>query len=466
MSGPLLILLLTGMAALAAALLRRRSVVGSIVAAGAALVIAALVLFAPIEEPLTLLGIPFKLESRWTVLGRSFVLHPGNRASIGFLYLVGGLLFAGSWAAHPGRYFQSIGLMMQGMLAASLLIEPFLFAAIFLEFASMGGVMMLASSAPRATKGSTQLLILFTLAMMAILMTGWLLENVGVTSVTEELAGRVLMLLGLGFSILMFLPPFHFWLPSAVEYGSAYALAMVALLLQGSGLFFLLRFLDTYAWIRLSTGIFGWIRTAGAIMVISCALAASVQRSFRKAVAYVLLSSFGLVLVAIGLGTEVGYRIALQLSGAGALSMALASLGASMLTRGETEPSANGSPAGVGHRRPLAATASLVGLLGLAGFPLTPGFPARWALLVNADGPQFVIGVSVLLGTGLIWLTAARWGAGMFASGQEPQAGRLPRSQRALIGAGLGLSLVAALFPHVLAPWVDTAVRGLTSLMP
>ena len=82
MSAPLVVFILTGVAAVGAALLRRRPVAGSILAASAALIMAALVLFAPVEDPVTVLGIPFKFEGRWSVLGRSFILHSGNRASI------------------------------------------------------------------------------------------------------------------------------------------------------------------------------------------------------------------------------------------------------------------------------------------------------------------------------------------------------------------------------------------------
>ena len=60
-------------------------------------------------------------------------------------------------------------------------------------------VMRRQSKATCLHRGLTLVEMTIAMAMMAILFTGWLLENAGVTSVTPDLALRVILLLGLGF---------------------------------------------------------------------------------------------------------------------------------------------------------------------------------------------------------------------------------------------------------------------------
>src|SRR4030065_1570425 len=152
----------------------------------------------------------------------------------------------------------------------------------------MAAVIILASSRFGEERGSLQLPVLHSLPMLVILFTGWLLENAGVTSITAELTGRTLLLLGLGFCILMLVPPFHFWLPTTSSGAHPYALALVALALHSSGLFFLLRFMDTYAWLRTLPGAFQLLCLAGEAMLVFGGLAAFAPPPLSRLLAHAL----------------------------------------------------------------------------------------------------------------------------------------------------------------------------------
>jgi formate hydrogenlyase subunit 3/multisubunit Na+/H+ antiporter MnhD subunit len=464
MSAPFLLFAASATLALAAALLRRRLMPAAIVSACGSALIALFVLRAPIDVPVSLLGINLKLGVSWAVLGRSFNLDQSTRPAVGFLYLSGAFLFGGGWAVNPNRYIFPAGILSLALVAGSLLIQPFVFAAVFLELSAMASVLILATAEYPAQRGGLRLLALYTLAMMAILLSGWMLSIAGVTTATPELARQISLLLVIGFAVLMAVPPFHLWLPTAAEETSPYALSFVTVILQSAGLFFLLRFLDTYAWLRQSAGIFSGIRAAGVAMIGFGGLAALSQRSFSKFMAYALVADLGVALLAVGAGTPAGYELALGLSSVRVFGLGVWALGLSVI-RAQTGRDDLDVLAGAGYRLPLASAASIVGVLSIAGLPLTAGFPARWALL-SAIAPEHVItAAAVVLSILITSAGAIRWIGVLFrpvpfASHDVPR-----RSVQLLQGAGIGLCVLFGVFPQVLFPWVVLAASGLANLM-
>lgn len=479
-------------------MLRRRPLAPHLLAAAGCALIGLLVLSVPLEQALSILGASLRIESSMQLLGRQITLDHRSSAAISFLFLSGSLFFSVSWMSRPGRSFTPVGVLILALLAGSLTIEPFLFAALFLELAAMAAILILIPPGSPGPARVLQLLILYTLAMTGILFTGWLFENVGVTSVTPELADRVMVLLAFGFSILMFVPPFHFWLPSAAEEVKPPALAFVAVVLQSAGLFFLLRFLDTYAWLRGDPRVMSAISVAGIVMIGSGSLSAMAQTSLPKVAAYALIADFGVGLVAIGSNTSVGFSIALSLAGARVVGLVLYSLAGAQLSANESR--SHGAPS-------LARTGSLIGLASLAGIPLSAGFPARWTTIARLG--LGATGLWVALGTALVMVAVVRWGIRTAkprdrhqaeSGGNEPEqiAGGAERApiapgrresdadgglgvrereasaagsglslpERAALGAAIALCLALGLAPQLTNPWVEAAMEGLANLAP
>lgn len=459
MSAPALIFVLVSLLAVATLGLRRRQFTPFAVAGISSALIGLFVLYAPLDTAISPLGIPFRLDSSWQILGRPLSLDPQDRAGVGYLFLVGSLFFGLGWAAAPGRSFVPTGLIALGLLAGALTVQPFLFAAIFLELAAMACVLILTPPGARSERRVLNLLILYSIAMMAILFTGWLLENVGVTSVTPELAQRVILLLGLGFVILLFVPPFHYWLPSIAHRVNPYSLAFVAIILQSSGMFFLLRFLDNFAWMRADPRVTTAIQAAGGLMIVYGTLAAITQISFPKIAAYVLLVDIGVTLLAVGSDLTVGTEIALGLTGVRAISLGLWGLGSASM-------SITGYGRGAGRRAPLATAAGLVGLLSLAGLPLTVGFPWRWTLLENLpEASRFGALLMILSMLAILW-AVLRWTHFFFEGGpiETEDAERSPANVALALMASAYLLL--GIFPQLAYPWVAQAMLGLANLSP
>ena len=465
MSAPFLLLVVTGVLALSVAFLRNRPRSYTVVSAIGSALLAVFSLWITLDEPFEILGLPVKVTSTWLMLGRVFILDESNRAAVGFLYLAGAFIFGGAWVAQPSRNLYYVGLLCLGSVAASFLIQPFLFAALFLEFTAMGAVLILVSPENPTHRGGLRLLILYTLAMMAILFAGWMLENLGVTSATPELAQRATMLLALGFAIIMAVPPFHLWLPATAEKANPYGLAFVTVLLQSAGLFFLLRFLDSYTWLRTVPGLFDMIRWVGIAMVCFGSMLTITQSSFSKVMAYALITDFGVMLLAVGTGIPEGYRLALGLSGVRVVNLAVWAMGlAKILDR----PGDDHFQAlqGAAYRSPLGAVSALIGVASMAGFPLTAGFPGRWALLSMLATVDPIAGWAIILAFLCVGAATLRWANTLLGSPPDDRTSPSPIVEKLFIGGGIAMCILLGAFPQLLYPWVTDAAAGMAQLFP
>lgn len=464
MNAPLVVAAATAILTLAAVVLRGRATASAVLAGIGAGLIGVFALAANLDEPIAILGISLKFGSSWSILGRSLTLDEGNRAAVGFLYLAGAFILGGAWAARPERYLFILALIALGVVAGSLMVRPFLFAAIFLELAAMVCLLVLVSPSHPGRRGGVRLLTLYSLAMLTILLSGWMLETLGVVSGTPELALRTTVLLAVGFAILMAVPPFHHWLPAAAERAHPYAFAFVALILQSAGLFFLLRFLDGFEWLRDNPDLFSGMRWAGAAAVLFGSVWSLAQRSFSRLLAYAMVTDFGVSLVAVGSGTSGGYQLAIGLVGSHAVGLAVCALGLVIL-QGPAGADDVFELRGAAGRAPLGAAAALVGLLSVAGFPLTAGFPGRWALLAILAEGDVSAAVAVLLGVLFVGGAAARW-LGVLLRGSESVDRRTPSfAVRVFLVGGIGMCILFGAFPQLFAS-VFLAARGLTNLVP
>ncbi len=461
MNGPLSVFLASALAASAAYLVKdaRRSALLAVVTA---LVLAGLVLLLPLDRPLSLGRLTFRVSGTWSFLGVSLSLRPPNRAVVGFLYALAGFLLGGVYVLPGHRGLSAAGLAMTGLIAAALMIEPFVFAPLLIQFAALMAVLVLSSPWRPVWRASGRLIVVTSLSLFSILMAGWLVDARGVTAATPDLAAVTAGLLGLGFAVLMAVPPFHLWLPLAAEEGRPYSMALVAVLFQSAGTFFLLRFLDTFLWLRelpLLPASLSWL--GGAMAVFAGALVLAQDRP-AKALAYGVLADSAVVLMAVGLGTAVGYRLALGVLAARVIGVAAWALGVGFL---EQEAGADGVQAyeGVGFRAPWAAAAAVAGMLTVAGFPLTAGFPARWSLLNATSGVPALL---LLAGMALTTAGALRWLGVFFRRSVGEASSGVPGTVRALLGGGVVLTLVIGVFPQVLFPWVVQVITGLSNLAP
>lgn len=449
---------LLGLAALLGAasfLARRRAVLSSVIAGGGAALLGGLALGISLDAPIQWLGGTLKVSGTWAVLGRAFVLDDGNRAAVSFIFLAGAFLLTGSWAARAVAYLPSFGLLMIACVAASLMIRPFLYAAPLLEMAAIGGCLVLVGDRPQSHRAGLRLLTFYTLAMMALLLTGWMLGTAGVTSATALEAERVFLLLAVGLAVLLVVPPFHSWLSAGAQASDPYTLAFVLVLLQSAGLFLFLGFLDSFGWLRESVELASRLRWAGLVTVGFGTLWAASQRDSPRLMAYAVVADVGVSLLLLARLEASAYQIALGMAGSRAVGMAVWAMGEANVAHAAAQA----------RDTRLAALSSFAGASSVAGAPLTAGFPGRWAalgLLGRSDAwASGAIVASILILTGSIARVAFR------AEGAvEATAERSSRARRFFLATGVLLIAALGLFPQLLYPWVIRAAEGLHNLIP
>ena len=461
MSASLIIFLFTIVYSLLCLVLRHQRMASAFVAAIGAASIAAFVLFVPLDEAGIFFGGSIKFAREWIILGRMFSLSDSVRPMIGFLYLASAFFLFAAWVVRANRYFPSVGLLILAAVAASLMVDPFVFAAAFIELAAMGAVFILVTQQHPKSTGASRMLTLYTFAMFSILFTGSILEVAGITSATPVLALRVTFMLGFGFAILMTVPPFHLWMPKSADESDPYVLVFILVILQSAGFFFLLRFLDSYIWLREQALIYDGIRITGIVTTILAVIFSASQRNIRKLMVYALLIDLGVMLIAIGSGTEDGFRLALSLSVVRVIALGVLALGLSFLSN--AVPKAD-FMRGVGNKMPVAAAAFLVGLLSIAGTPLSAGFPGRWSLLtVVLYSDRLAAGTVIfsMIGLGVIVM---RWAAILFGRGDGEEIVAMPNAPRGFLMGGIILLLLLGLFPQLIFLWIEDVASGLVNL--
>ncbi|MCC7359135.1 MAG: hypothetical protein IT317_06645 [Anaerolineales bacterium] len=454
----------------------RAAAVGLALVVVAGLVSLALVL--PFGRPVAWAG-GITFHDTLTVIGRSFTVEPGDRLALAFIFAQAALLFFTSSLAAPNPTFLPISLVNLGLLSAALFVRPFLFAALFLELGAAASVAMLAAESthaaynPNATRGALRYLVYTTLGLPFILLTGWLLEAAQASPGDVSFTSQATVLLMAGFAILLAVVPFHSWFPAVAEHAPPYAAAFVFTVMRQTVVFLLLNFLAAYPWLNQNPLVYRVLTLAGGGMALAGGLLAFGQRNFGRVFGYVLLVDTGAVMLGLGLGTPAGVQAAVASLAVLGMALPLWAAGVDRLRRaagGDTFDALRG----VGRRYPVATLAIVLGVLSVAGFPLTVGFTIRWSLLYLLAQIHPTAAIFLLLGMVSIAFVCARGLAALIRSDPATEEsadlpGAPPRLGPFAIAAyGLGVTLVLALglFPQWMLPAVARTAEALFQISP
>ena len=457
MSAPFFLLLITLVTITVSVTFRNDTRAASIIAALGSFACGILIFFVPIDQAIDFLGISLKFDPSWQILGRALALDDVTQPMVGFIYLSTGFLLLPAWLTGGSRYFPALALATAAAAAAALMARPFLYAAIFIEFAAIGGGLILVSRRAPRNLGALRLLVLYTLAMLIILITGWVLDQGSITSTTTAMANRTTLALIFGFAVLILIPPFHIWLINASQEAHPYALAFVVLLLQSAAIFFLFRFLDVYPWLRGNPLAFQALRVGGMLcLAVGVPLAAS-QRDLSKVFAYMVIADIGYSLLAVSAASTAGYRLALGMTASRIISLGVLSLGFSILFGGEPQAKTRLQ---AGPHDLIPKIVVFAGMLSLSGFPLTAGFPGRWSLLTNllsSDSIDTYLAFLAYLG---FCGTAIWWGYRLLRDQEWWEIGSFSIEQIFLF-SGVVIIFLLGLFPQLTYPWiVDLGFRA------
>jgi formate hydrogenlyase subunit 3/multisubunit Na+/H+ antiporter MnhD subunit len=281
----------------------------SVLGGSAALALAFAALFIPIELALKLGPFSVKIDSSLTVLGRVLTIQSSEGPLLALIYGAAALWFFGAEASKTAPRLVPLGFMIIALMVASIAVEPFLYAALFIEMAILLAIPMLTPINKPPGRGVVRFLIYQTLAMPFILLAGWMLAGVEASPGDLALAAQSAAMLGLGFAFLLAIFPLYSWIPLLLEDISPYLVGFLLWILPTMTIIFGAGFLDRYSWLRNSSQLIPAMRSLGLLMVVSGGAFAAFQRHLGRIMAYGAIAETGFSLLALGLDSRIGIPI-------------------------------------------------------------------------------------------------------------------------------------------------------------
>jgi NADH:ubiquinone oxidoreductase subunit 2 (subunit N) len=395
----------------------------------------------------------------WLLAGRPLLINEGLQTLFVFFFVALGLLFLLSLSFSQGPSFVPAGLAAISPIAAALMVRLFAFGAILLVVAVTLLVMTYVPVIRLKTLGSLRYLLFSVLALVPLLLAGWLFES-GQAALFSPL---IVTMLAVGFAVLLAGFPFYIWVYPIIAEVPFLIPALILGLAQTAVITFIFSLLQINPWLQENSQFQSWLGWSGTGTVLVAALLVLTAGQWRFLLGHLLLLNMGMAVLTLTLPMQVAWDIAILFHLSRFVSLLIAGIGMSFLQqqgRGETIADSHG----LGRQAPL--TAALLGysFFSLLGTPLTIGFPAQWAI-ITTFGQQSNVWLPALLvlALGVSAYQVLRVLAALMQNGDSEPGKREPDWQRALAAAILILAALLALFPQPLLSYakeLSTAIVG------
>ena len=420
----------------------------SLLGGSLAVILALIAQFVPIETALKIGSFSLKIDSGLIILGRSLVIPPTEGSLLALIYGAAALWFFGAEASKTAPRIVPLGFMIIALMVASIAVQPFLYAALFIEMAILLAIPMLTSIYRPPGRGVVRFLIYQTLAMPFILLAGWMLAGVEASPGDLALTAQSATMLGMGFAFLLAIFPLYSWIPLLIEESSPYLVGFLLWILPTITIIFGAGFLDRYSWLRSSPQLILALRYLGLLMVVSGGAFAAFQRHLGRIMAYGSIAETGFSLLALSLDLRLGVPILFLLIPARALGLAVWSLSLTII-RENVENMRFGAARGILRVTPLAGAGMVVATLSTGAFPLLAGFPSRLALWEGLSRDS--ISAALWMAVGIVGLLTSAFRSLAVISMAEEDTDwgvRETPTQMTMLGLGMIGLFLLGLFPQ------------------
>ncbi len=410
----------------------------------------------PIDTALNIGSFSFKLTSSFNILGRRFVLSSADRSILALIYGSVTVWFSAAIAVKTIHRMIPLGLAITALLVAALSVEPFLYAALMIEMAVLISIPFLSVPGKKPGKGLIRFLVFQTLAMPFILFSGWLLAGIEANPGDLGLVQQAAILIGLGFSFILAVFPFHSWIPLLTEESTPLTIGFILWIFPTVALFFGAGFLDHYTWLRDAPTLGYVLKTVGLIMIISGGLLSAFQQHLGRILGYAVILEIGYSLLTLSIGGTQGLNLFYILFIPRILSLLVWTLALSILK--EHSPALNiGEVKGFNRIVPFATSSLILANLALAGLPFLAGFPVHQAIWVALSSVSLPIVFWVVIGNLGLFISAIRI---MLVFSKTPEGirweSRETVAQRIYLVIGILALILLGLLPHIVMPiWTN-----------
>ncbi|RYF37562.1 MAG: Na(+)/H(+) antiporter subunit A, partial [Comamonadaceae bacterium] len=237
-------------------------------------------------------------------------------AGIGaFILVYSGQYLAGH--AHRGR-FLSFMLIFMGAMQGLVLSDNLVALYVFWELTSVASFLLIGFDASRmaARRAAIQALVITTIGGLALLAGSILIERIAGTWEIGEIAnltGHAAYPVVLGLVLVAAFTksaqfPFQVWLPNAMEAPTPVSAFLHSATMVQAGVYLLARFLPTLGGTPLWTGL---LVSFGAVTLLWGAVSALKQTDLKQMLAQTTVASLGLLVLLLGVGTELAVTAAM-----------------------------------------------------------------------------------------------------------------------------------------------------------
>jgi NADH-quinone oxidoreductase subunit N len=361
----------------------------------------------PVNQILDIGEKSIKLGDSFTILGRSLIITEVDKPLILFLYAFAALWLIGGWILKPNKYFVSYILSMVALFLAALTVKPFLFAALIIEVIVLISVSQFLSSQEKVGKGVIRFLSLYTLGMPFILLTGWMLVGAEVSPENLDIVLRTGVLLGLGFSFLLFIIPFHSWIPMLSEDAHPFVFAFLLFILPGAEIMFGLGFINQLSWLRNSNELILFLQYMGALMILMGGLWGFTENNISRVFAYLVVFEMGWTFLIFSVGEFANVQLFFYSWFLKGIFYWIFGIAFTRIKKFNWGDMSFNSLQGMAKQLPVESLAILLSHFSLTGIPLFAGFPVFIDIIsqINTISTSLMViilfGVFAMMGAGL-----------------------------------------------------------------
>jgi formate hydrogenlyase subunit 3/multisubunit Na+/H+ antiporter MnhD subunit len=429
-------------------LVRRWALLAAFIAAATSGVLAFLCLRLPLDQSSTILGQDVNFGLHVDVVGQKLQLHPAGQLWLAFIFGLAVVLYLAAWRISPGRSFYPFSLVIMALYVLVILLEGFSLQVLAYAISVTLGVFIIQGGQLGSVRGAQRYLVVFLLAVPLLLVAAWLMDPARSTPQDFETIRRVLLPAALGFGLLLGAFPFGTWMPALAATAPPVITAFVFTAGQAMAMYLTLAFLHENPQI-LSDGVAqAVIQAAGLVMVVAGGVMAAVQRDFGRLFGYAAMGDMGILLLALAAsGSQSVTLVLLHLVSRG-LMLTLVATALSILRHRATTDRFE-RLGGVARRLPVAAMGLALGGLALAGFPLTAGFPTRWAVYRAMSGEEMLWPILLLVSSAGIIIGLLRGLNAMLGDGPRDDVARQPLLASLLVILLAVVVILLGVFPQL-----------------
>lgn len=454
MSAPLIWIGIPGVMAVLLLLTYRWQLIGTLVASITATVLVILAFVLPPGGEYAFGPLTVEITESLSVLGRETIIRTGDIPEVVIIYWGAALWILGSYFARSSRLFPSIALGMAALQVAAITIQPFLYAAVFIELLAILSVPLVAETGKQVQQGVLRLIVFFTLGMAALLFVGWLLTT-GATGIPDsELIFNAAIFLAAGFIFFLTLFPAHSWVPQLLEKGNPFTAAFIVFWLTQAALLFSNSLLLQYDLIGAGSPGAQVVVGVAVLMIVIFGLYLLFQNHLGRILGFAILIEVGFSLLAVGLQSgssgPVFYSLLFQKS----LPFMLWALALASYHR--QSPNLELSELrGAGWRFPWTGGGLLLAQLTIVGLPLLPIFSVKALLFANIQFEDRWVFLGITAGLAGLALVLLRTLSALYGSTDDdpdPAEGKEGRGIRILLIACILLLFATGLLSGFILP--------------